>query len=325
MENDGELQAMKKLETEWNDYKTTLGKSYDPSENSLRMAIFESNELVTEKINREFEQGLVTFKTSLNDLADLTEDEFIVRNGLRLPNSTDFNQRRKSRQTSGGYYQYNRNEPLPVSVDWRENGFVTPVKNQGECGSCYAFATSAALESYVKMRTGQLIDLSPQNIVDCTWELGNNGCSGGYMPRAFEYARNYGVARELNYPYIESEQRCKWNNRIALARDNGYGQVEPGDELGLKHAVAKRGPVVVGIAASSRAFRFYQSGVFVSNSCGQPDHAVLVVGYGTHPSYGDYWIVKNSWGTGWGAGGYVYMARNRRNMCHIATTASFPI
>uniref|UniRef100_A0AAF5RVT9 Cathepsin L-like n=1 Tax=Wuchereria bancrofti TaxID=6293 RepID=A0AAF5RVT9_WUCBA len=321
MEDNGEVQAMDKLETEWKDYVIALGKHYDQKETNFRMAIFESNELMTEKINKKYEQGLVSYTTALNDLADLTDEEFMVMNGLRLPNQTG----RERRQAFGGFYKYNKTERLPNQVDWRKKGVVTSVKAQGECGSCYAFATVAALEAYHKQKTGRLLDLSPQNIVDCTWKLGNKGCDGGYMPRTFHYASKKGIAMESKYPYVGTKQRCKWKKNIAVVRDNGFNEIQPGDELGLKHAVAKHGPVVVGISGSRRSFRFYKNGVYSEENCGQPDHAVLVVGYGTDRSHGDYWIVKNSWGAEWGRHGYVYMARNRGNMCHIASAASFPI
>ncbi|VDM17625.1 unnamed protein product, partial [Wuchereria bancrofti] len=208
-------------------------------------------------------------------------------NGLRLPNQTNL---RGRRQAFNAFYRYNPRERLPNQVDWRRQGAVTPVRNQGQCGSCYAFATAAALEAYHKQKTGRLLDLSPQNIVDCAQ---NYGCNGGFMVPVFQYAARSGIAMESRYPYVGVKQRCRWRQSIAVARDNGFREIQPGDELGLKHAVAKRGPVVAGISGSRRSFRFYKDGVYSEENCGQPDHAVLVVGYGTDRSYGDYWIVKN--------------------------------
>ncbi|KAM3728865.1 Cathepsin L-like [Dirofilaria immitis] len=325
MEDNGEQKAMEKLETEWKDYVTSLGKHYDTEENNLRMAIFEGNELMTEETNRKYKEGLITYTTALNEFADLTDEEFKLMHGLRIPNETYLHKNRRTRQTLGQIYRYDPNEQLPDSMDWRKSGYVSSVKNQGECGSCYAFAATAALEAYYKKTSGRLVDLSPQNIVDCTNNRGNFGCSGGYMNRAFEYAAYYGIAQERQYPYAATVQNCRWHKRIALVNDKGYAYIPQGDELALKSAVAKYGPVVVGISASKRAFRFYSSGVFSHRNCGHLDHAVLVVGYGTDNNYGDYWIVKNSWGTSWGEAGYIYMARNRGNMCHIASMASFPI
>ncbi|VDM98383.1 unnamed protein product, partial [Onchocerca ochengi] len=118
------------------------------------------------------------------------------------------------------------------------------------------------------------------------------------------YTKSYGIAPESKYPYVETVQSCKLQEGTALIKNSDYLNIPKGDELGLKSAVVKYGPVVVGISASKRAFRFYKNGVFSLDSCGKLDHAVLVVGYGTHKKHGDYWIVKNSWGTEWGKHGY---------------------
>ncbi|MCP9262862.1 Cathepsin L, partial [Dirofilaria immitis] len=222
---------------------------------------------------------------------------------------------------------------MPLNCDHRiefklSSNSYPPKSNrcQGECGSCYAFATTAALEAFYKIKTnGRLFDLSPQNVLDCTVQYGNNGCKGGIMNIVFEYAMQYGIATEKDYPYVGDVQRCRWNKQIGIVKDNGYVYIEPGNEKALQHAVANYGPVAVAISASKRDFRFYKSGVFSHNNCGAANHGVLVVGYGTDRANGDYWIIKNSWGTTWGDEGYAYMARNQNNMCHIASYALFPI
>ncbi|MCP9257322.1 Cathepsin L [Dirofilaria immitis] len=311
---------MEKLETEWKDYVTSLGKHYDTEENNLRMAIFEGNELMTEETNRKYKEGLITYTTALNEFADLTDEEFKLMHGLRIPNETYLHKNRRTRQTLGQIYRYDPNEQLPDSMDWRKSGYVSSVKNQGECGSCYAFAATAALEAYYKRRVEDLSIYHPKILL-----IVRIIAVISVAVVAFEYAAYYGIAQERQYPYAATVQNCRWHKRIALVNDKGYAYIPQGDELALKSAVAKYGPVVVGISASKRAFRFYSSGVFSHRNCGHLDHAVLVVGYGTDNNYGDYWIVKNSWGTSWGEAGYIYMARNRGNMCHIASMASFPI
>ncbi|VDO74030.1 unnamed protein product [Onchocerca flexuosa] len=142
------------------------------------MAIFESNELIVEETNRKYEKGLLSYTNALNHLADLTDEEFNMMNGLSLSNET---------YLQGGkeivkLYKYDRNEKLPAAVDWRKKGLVTSIKDQGECGSCYAFTAAAALEGYYKKKKGKLIDLSPQNIIDCSRKYGNNGCENGNVP-----------------------------------------------------------------------------------------------------------------------------------------------
>nr|AAK16515.1 cathepsin L-like cysteine proteinase [Litomosoides sigmodontis] len=319
----GKTKAVKRLVREWGDYKVALGKHYNETENNLRMAIFESNEILTEKLNEQYKKGLISYATQLNDLADLTDEEFLTMNGLQAMNETDSS--RRTRQASNRFYQYDRNEKLPAYVDWRKKGYVTPIRNQGQCGSCYAFGALAALEAYHKKKTGKLIDLSPQNVIDCTWEYGNRGCNGGRLVPVFQYAKSHGIMTESSYPYVTVARRdCRWDQRKAVATDNGAYEIQHGDELGLKHAVAKHGPVVVGISGHHRSFRFYRTGIYADEKCDVPSHAVLVVGYGTHKTRGDYWIIKNSWGTNWGKNGYGYMARNKGNMCHIATMASLP-
>ncbi|VDM96643.1 unnamed protein product, partial [Onchocerca ochengi] len=181
----------------------------------------------------------------------------------------------------------------------------------GKCGACYAFATAAVLESYYKKKSGILIDLSPQNIIDCSRNYGNKGCYGGTVSRSFEYAKHYGIAQQSKYPYVEIEQRCKWKKKIGIVTVNDYVMIPQGDELALKHAVAKLGPVAAAVHQSQPDFKLYKS--------------VLIVGYGTDPVAGDYWIVKNSKGTEWGDSGYFHIARNKGNMCGIATLAFVPV
>ncbi|MCP9262488.1 Cysteine protease [Dirofilaria immitis] len=277
---------------DYGDGSEKTGKEYDSEENKLRMAIFESNELMTEALNRKYEQGLISFKTALNDMADLTDQEFNLMNGLLLHNETSHT-RRYARQVSGEFLKYNKSTKLPKYVDWRKKGYVTPAKEQGLCGSCYAFAAAAALEAYNKKTKNKLLDLSPQNILDCTWDLGNNGCHGGFMNPAFYYASKAGIASEAKYPYVHTARRtCYWRKDIVAATDNGYTRIQQGDEKGLQYAVAKFGPVVVGISGYQHDFKFYKSGVYSSDQCRVPNHAVLVVGYGTSKNTGIIGLLK---------------------------------
>ncbi|VDO40379.1 unnamed protein product [Onchocerca flexuosa] len=285
------------------------------------MAIFERNELIVEETNRKYEQGLISYTTALNHLADLTDEEFDMMNGLSLSNETYL---QAKKQIYVKLYQYDRNERLPAAVDWRKKGLVTSVKTQGECGSCYAFTAAAALEGYYKKKKGKLIDLSPQNIVDCSRNYGNKGCTSGTVHASFDFAKEYGIAQESKYPYVETEQRCKWEKNIGIVTIEDYAVLAKGDELALKHAVAKHGPIATAIHSSLLSFKVYKSGIYSSSYCRRPNHAVLIVGYGTHRTSGDYWIVKNSWGTDWGDKGYFYLARNKGNMCDIATYALVP-
>ncbi|VDO70540.1 unnamed protein product, partial [Onchocerca flexuosa] len=152
---------------------------------------------------------------------------------------------------------------------------------------------AAALEGYYKKKKGKLIDLSPQNIIDCSRKYGNKGCEGGNILSSFEYAKEYGIAKESKYPYVQTEQPCKWQKKIGIVTVKDYAFIPQGDELALKHAVAKQGPIAAIVYSLLPDFKVYKSGIYSSPNCQEPDHAVLIVGYGTHPIAKDYWIVKN--------------------------------
>ncbi|VDP20428.1 unnamed protein product, partial [Onchocerca flexuosa] len=251
---------------------------------------------------QKLEAEWIDYKTTLGTIFRhiSTDQEFNMMNGLSLSNETYL---REGKKIYVNLYRYDQNDPLPAAIDWRKKGRVTSIKSQGQCGSCYAFSAAAALEGYYKKTKGKLIDFSPQNIMDCSRNYGNKGCNGGSVHASFDYARDYGVVKDLKYPYVHTEQPCKRGKNKGIATVKGYVLVPQGDELALKHAVAKEGPVPAAVHSSLPDFKFYKSGIYSSNSCGQVDHAILIVGYGTDRTLGEYWIVKNSWGTDWGEEG----------------------
>ncbi len=176
-------------------------------------------------------------------------------------------------------------------------------------------------------KTGQLVSLSEQNLIDCSSSYGNHGCQGGVMDSAFRFMiANKGDDTESSYPYEMRQGKCRFNPNYVGATIRSYADISRGSESSLKSAVGTVGPVSVAIDASHSSFQFYRDGVYVEPSCSSTrlDHGVLVVGYGTENGQ-DYWLVKNSWGTNWGESGYIKMARNRYNQCGIATQASYPI
>ncbi|XP_064488080.1 procathepsin L-like [Ornithodoros turicata] len=305
------------LDEHWEIYKDIHNKKYVPGEEQVRRLIWEDNLDFIQRHNLEYDLGLRTHTVAVNSFADLTSEEY-----RQLYLGYRPNQRKKS---ALGVHKKASLYDVPDEVDWRKEGYVTPVKNQGSCGSCWAFSATGGLEGQHFRKTGKLVSLSEQNLVDC--DTTSSGCDGGTPDSAFAYVQeNGGIDTEESYPYTSVTGSCKYDPSHVGATDVGFHDVESGSEDALKSAVATVGPVSVGIDASHASFQFYSGGVYNEPGCSTEnlDHGVLVVGYGTG-SQGDYWIVKNSWGEEWGDHGYILMSRNHDNQCGIATQASYPL
>ncbi len=252
-----------------------------------------------------------------NYFMDLSTDEFKLYHGLESPV--------KSTSCSA----FSSTGILPSSVDWRKENAVTPVKDQGQCGSCWSFSSTGSMEGAWAINKGNLVSLSEQQLVDCSYGLkyGNLGCNGGLMDSAFQYAiDNGGMCTEDSYSYTASKGTCEKCTPVVTI--SGCVDVTANNEVALANAVAI-GPVSVAIEADTKVFQFYKSGVITDSSCGTNlDHGVLVVGYGTEGTT-DYWIVKNSWGSSWGENGYVRIQKtsstNSKGMCGIAMQPSYPV
>lgn len=216
---------------------------------------------------------------------------------------------------------------LPETKDWREEGIVSPVKDQGHCGSCWTFSTTGALEAAYTQAFGKGVSLSEQQLVDCAGAFNNFGCSGGLPSQAFEYIKyNGGLDTEEAYPYTGKDGACKFSAENVGIQVLDSVNITLGAEDELKHAVAIVRPVSVAFQVVN-SFRFYKEGVYTSDTCGTTpmdvNHAVLAVGYGVEDGV-SYWLVKNSWGENWGDSGYFKMELGK-NMCGISTCASYPI
>jgi len=253
----------------------------------------------------------------LTSFTDMSFDEFKSKM-LMAP--------QKCSATVGNYRPTGRDNP--TAIDWRNKGVVTPVKDQGNCGSCWTFSTTGCLESHHAITTGKLVSLSEQQLVDCARKFNNFGCNGGLPSQAFEYIRyNGGIDTETSYPYRGFDSSCKFNKNNIGAKVSDVVNITALAENDLVDAVANKGPVSICFDVVGD-FMHYTSGVYDSKRCrsGQKDvnHAVLAVGYNVTESGQNYWIVKNSWGKRWGNNGYFWILRGS-NECGLAQCASYPI
>ena len=281
-----------------------------------RHTVWEANKKYVEVHNENADKH--GFTLAMNEFSDQESHEFaLVHNGYKMC----------LKQNSTAKIFGATGLEVPSEVDWRKQGYVTGIKNQGQCGSCWSFSATGSLEGQWFKKTGQLIPLSEQNLCDCSRSFGNHGCEGGLMDNAFRYIEsNKGIDTESSYPYLaHDESKCRYTEANKGASDTGFVDVAQEDENALMEAVGSIGPISVAIDAGHQSFQMYRSGVYYEPACSQTklDHGVLAVGYGTYNGQA-YWLVKNSWGTGWGMSGYIMMARNRENNCGIATQASYP-
>lgn len=319
------------IKDEWLAFKAEHRKVYKSDvEENFRLKILLENRHKVAKHNAQYEMGNRTFKLKVNKYSDMLHQEFVhTFNGF---NKSTNHLLRQQLKIEGATFIEPMNIQLPGTVDWRKKGLVTAVKDQGHCGSCWAFSSTGALEGQHFRKSGILVSLSEQNLVDCSGKYGNNGCEGGLMDQAFQYIKdNHGLDTEKSYPYEAEDDKCRYSKSNKGADDKGFVDIPQGDEDKLKAAVATIGPVSVAIDASHETFQLYSEGVYYEPECSsdQLDHGVLVVGYGTEEDKDgnpqDYWLVKNSWGETWGEKGYIKMARNRDNHCGIASSASYPL
>jgi len=268
-----------------------------------------------EKHNTEHALGLHTFTVGINKFADLTNEEFVKQYTGAIP---------KESYPEATLQADPTNPPLPKEIDWRVYNKVTEVKDQGQCGSCWAFSTIGTIEGAHARKTQELVSLSEQNLIDCVTE--NSGCNGGFPYKALKHVLyNGGVDTEESYPYETRQGECRFDENNVGATISEIYAVKQGSEHELQKAVAHYGPVSVCIDASHYSFQLYESGIYFEPQCNPlvMEHAVLAVGYGSDGHGKDYWIVKNSWSADWGNKGYINMARNKNNHCGIATMASY--
>lgn len=290
-------------------------KNYNDNELFDRYTIYQQN---LDDIEAHNSAGH-SWTKGVNQFADMTTDEFKAWYSRPLPESA-----LASRRNPIFRFRYPGNNDLydasnlPASWDWTDKGAVTGVKDQGQCGSCWSFSTTGAIEGAYFIKTGKLVSLSEQQLVDCSKQ--NDGCNGGLMDYAFQYIEQNGITSEASYPYKAVDGKCK--KFTPVLKITGYTDIA-NDESALQKAAYQQ-PVAVAVDAET--WQFYQSGV-LSSSCGTNlDHGVLVVGYGTLNNT-NYWKIKNSWGASWGQDGYILIKRgvsSQGAQCGITLSASIP-
>jgi len=288
------------IQQEWNNFKMTYGKTYNGiDEEQKRFGIFKDNYDFIVKTNAQS----LSYKLGVNLFTDLTGDEVAASYTGLKPKST------WADLPHLGTMQYS-GKALADSVDWTTKGAVTPVKNQGQCGSCWSFSTTGALEGAWQIAGNTLTSLSEQQFVDC--DKVDQGCNGGLMDNAFQFAEKNAICTEGSYPYKGVDGTCQASScTVGIPKGDvtGYKDVAKDDMQALMEAVTQQ-PVSIAIEADKSAFQSYQSGV-LSSTCGTSlDHGVLLVGYGSDNGQ-DYWKVKNSWGTTYGENGYVRLLRGK--------------
>eukprot|EP01062_Namystynia_karyoxenos_P018154 TRINITY_DN1674_c0_g1_i2.p2 TRINITY_DN1674_c0_g1~~TRINITY_DN1674_c0_g1_i2.p2 ORF type:complete len:397 (+),score=142.35 TRINITY_DN1674_c0_g1_i2:79-1191(+) len=286
------------------DYVSEYGKQYGAAEYQLRERIFAR---ALAEIRRHNADESQPYRMGLNAFTDVAPEEMQPMKGLHR------GMRFASPPPAGGVQGADL-ASLPKEVDWRKKqpAVVTPPKNQGGCGSCWAFASTETVESAVAIATGKLFTLAPQELVSCAPNPqdcgGTGGCQGATEPVAFQYVAKVGMTTEANYGYKGVTGSCDQSKvKKAVVGITNYTRLPTNDYAALMHAVATVGPIAISLDASWGA---YEEGVF-TGSCGTTiDHAVQLVGYGTDQKSGlDYWLVRNSWGGSWGESGYIRMRR----------------
>ncbi|XP_059163590.1 procathepsin L-like [Physella acuta] len=310
--------ASASTEANWCVFKAKHNKTYTGDDDVIRWYIWQSNLKKIEEHNELYAKGLKSYYLKENKYTDMTSEEFVkIMNGVRIQKTL----------TPKNFNSGLLKDVLPKSVDWRKKGYVTKVMDQGQCGSCWAFAANGAIEGQHFKATGKLVQLSASNLMDCSQKYGNQGCNGGFMDQSFQYViDNKGIDTEISYPYKPETRKCAFKRATVGATEKSYKDIESGSENALQQAVATVGPVSIAMDGSHSSFQMYGGGVYDEPACSstQLDHAMLVVGYDSLDGK-DYWTVKNSWGTTWGDEGYILMSRNKKNQCGIATMASYAL
>ena len=285
------------------------------------MKIFTENLETISRQNKLFDESNVTFRTGINQFTDMTFKEFSRANEVTIEESPD------NIPFNPTTFDVKNIDNIPISFDWREFGVVGKVKDQKDCGSCYAIAALDSVESQLFIKTGKSFALSVQEVVDCAGDYDTWGCDGGISFRVFDYIKdNGGISLADSYFYHGISGACDRSKHQKILIDfKGFGEVPVHDEELLKHALFKVGPIVVSIDIDHEFFMRYSNGIYNEPECSsKANHAALLVGYGNE-NKNDFWIIKNSFGEKWGEEGYMRIVRNSGSQCAFTSEMFYPL
>ncbi|KAJ8277460.1 hypothetical protein GJAV_G00075400 [Gymnothorax javanicus] len=313
------------LDSEWEQWNIKFKKPTKKARSLTRRKIWEDNYRFIEEHNRRYKAGNETYELGMNGFGDLTTSEFAELTHEFLMERTP---RSSNLMLTAAELREEASKLNVKSIDYRDMGYITPVGEQGFCGACWAYSAIGALEAQWKKKTGQLIPLSKQQLVDCSSPTGNKACIGGRPSLAYMYImENGGIQAEDSYPYVMEERSCTADRSKNVVSVTDWKYVPPGDEQALEDALVTIGPVAVVIDTTTRNFQFYRKGIFYDPKCSiwKQAHAVVLIGFGSEGSE-EYWTIKNSWGIYWGENGYMRLAKNRMRHCIIiAKTSLVPV
>nr|AYV99606.1 venom polypeptide [Dolopus genitalis] len=332
------------VENEWKKFKATYKKTYKDNtpEGRLRKSNFEETLKLIKAHNDKYEtekkkkNPSVTYKLEIGPFADLSDQEFRRKSTSSKSMKDDqtvckFKPNKKPKFRAGPII--GKHNPLsgnpPQEVDWSKKLVLSPIQNQGDCGCCWAYASIGAVEAHLTKKTGKFEKLSEQELVECLKTENTDGCDGGMHYEAFDYMIDDGITPAVHYPKTPQEGKCNSGKMKNKKHIQGYRflDLKKSDEEELKKVIAFIGPVATSMS-TPRSIKNYgkNSGVYNDPDCNkyESDHYVLIVGYGVDNGI-PYWLIKNSWSAEWGINGYMKLARNQKNLCHIASEAFYPI
>ncbi|XP_017155366.1 cathepsin L1 [Drosophila miranda] len=306
------------INNEFEQFKKINNKTYSRNFDETRsLKAFEVNYKIIKDHNKNYQDGQTTFRLATNIMADMSTEGYL-KNFLRLLKSQSNVADDNIAEIVGSSQMTN----IPESLDWRRKGFTTPSQNQQSCGSCYAFSIAESIEGQIFKRTGKILSLSEQQIVDCSVSHGNQGCTGGSLRNTLKYLQSTGgIMRSDDYKYVSKKGKCQFVSDLSVVNITSWAILPVNNEQAIQAAVAHIGPIAVSINATPRTFQLYSDGVYDDASCVSTsvNHAMLVIGFGK-----DFWILKNWWGDRWGESGYMRLKKGI-NLCGIANYAAYAI